>query len=535
MVGGNKNERWVVHPVVGHIDSTVFMEDSAAQPIRGLRLERWLVLFMVVGVVLRLFRYSLGLPLWGDEGFLGVNILDRGYRGLLQPLEYIQVAPIGFLWIERAMYRAMGMSEYVIRLVPMLAGVSAVVLFGFWARKILEPLAATIATGVLAVSDLSIRHAVELKPYSIDLLISMMLLVPATMFVLGRRDRWLVFLILVTPIALFMSLPSVFVAGGIAATLFVMVRQISVRQRVLGGIFVIVIAASFGLLVEAFIGKQFAGSGPDQVRCWVFPPFNPVQFVIWFWWTHTGNYFGYPIDLASPWSGIAFALLVVGAVVLLRRRQWRIACLLLAPFVLTFFAAVLRRYPYGDSPRVGQHLVAAICLLVGLGSAAIVERFFAATPRLLRDAQLGVFVFLLIVGFVGSAATVIKPTSEVKRDLANRQFLRDEFHRAPADATVAVLESGYKSAILTRWYLHEWPHRLVWDVHLSDLPTLTDGPLWIFSTLIDPDGLADQIAKEMGVGPAVHSEFFGGDEGACEAYIYPSVASLRHSPSVSRP
>ncbi len=493
-----------------------------------------MVLFMVVGVVLRLFRYSLGLPLWGDEGFLGVNILDRGYRELMQPLEYIQVAPIGFLWIERAMYRSLGMSEYVMRLIPMLAGVSALVLFGFWARRILEPLAATIATGILAVSDLCIRHTVELKPYSIDLLISMMLLIPATMFVSGRRDRWLVVLILVTPVALFMSLPSVFVAGGIAATLIVMVRQISIRQRVLAGVFAVVVAASFGLLVEAFIGKQFAGSGPDQVRCWIFPPFNPVEFVAWFWRTHTGNYFGYPIDLATPWSGGAFALLAVGAVVLLRRGRWAIAGLLLAPFVLTFFAAVLRRYPYGDSPRVGQHLVAGICLLIGVGLGATIERF-ARTPRLLRGAELCVFAFFLAVGFIGVSASVIDPTSEVKRDVANRRFLRDEFHQAPADATVAVLATGYKSAILTRWYLHEWPGRIVWDVKLSDLPALTDGPLWIFSTLIDPGDLADQIAKEMGALPVVHRELFGGDEGACEAYIYPSAGSLRHSPSMSRP
>ena len=97
-------------------------------------------------------------------------------------MEYIQVAPIGFLWAERAMYQAFGMSEYVMRLIPTVAGVSAVVLFAYWARKILEPLAATIATGVLAVSDLSIRHAVELKPYGVDLFVSLVLLVPATQF-----------------------------------------------------------------------------------------------------------------------------------------------------------------------------------------------------------------------------------------------------------------------------------------------------------------------------------------------------------------
>jgi len=510
------------------------MEDSLAQQVPGPRLGRWLILFVVVGVLLRLFRYALGLPLWGDEGFLGVNILDRGYRQLLQPLEYIQVAPIGFLWAERAMYQAMGMSEYVMRLIPTLAGVSAVILFGFWARKIFEPLAATLATGILAVSDLSIRHAVELKPYGIDLLVSMVLLVPATLFLLGRRDRWLVFLILFAPIALFMSLPSVFVAAGIAATLFVMVRKITVRQRMLAAVFAVVVAASFGLLIEVFIGTQFAGSGPDQVRCWVFPPFNPLQFVVWFWRSHTDNFFGYPIDLASPWSGVSFALLVVGEVMLFRRGRGPIACLLLAPFAMTFIAALLRRYPYADSPRVGQHLVGPMCLMIGAGSAAVIERL-ARTPRTMRNAQLGVFGFLLIFGLVGAVSTVVKPTSEVLRDAANRRFLRDQFRLAPADATLAVLENGYKSAILTRWYLHEWPHRLVWDVQLSDLPNLTTGPLWIFSTRIDPEGFKDQITRVMGAPPLVHEEFFGGDEGTCEAFIYPSVVGLRHPPSTTGP
>jgi Dolichyl-phosphate-mannose-protein mannosyltransferase len=510
------------------------MEDSSAQQIRGPRLQRWLILFVVMGVALRLFRYALGLPLWGDEGFLGVNILDRGYRGLLQPLEYIQVAPIGFLWAERAMYQAFGMSEYVMRLIPTLAGVLAVILFGFWARKILEPLAATIATGILAASDLSIRHAVELKPYSIDLLVSMVLLVPATLFLLGRRDHWLVFLILVTPIAFFMSLPSVFVAGGIAATLFVMFRKITVRQRILAAVFVMVVAVSFGSLVEVFIGKQFAGSGPDQVKLWVFPPYNPRQFISWFWYAHTDNFFGYPIDLASPWSGVNFALMLVGAAVLFFRRRGLIACLLLAPFVMTFIAAMLRRYPYGDSPRVGQHLVGPICLMIGVGSAAIIERL-SRDAHIRRYLQLGVFAFLLVVGFVGAAAMVVMQTSEVRRDLANRRFVRDEFRHAPPDATVAVLESGYDSAILTRWYLHEWPHQILWGVKLPDLPRLTNGPLWIFSTRLDPTGLKDQITTAMGGEPLVHSAIFGGDEGVCEAFIYPSVADIKHPQSTTGP
>ena len=169
--------------------------------------ERWLGLFLIFGVGLRVFRYALGMPLWGDEGFLGVNILDRSFRGLLQPMEYIQVAPLGFVWAERAMYQWFGMSEFIMRLIPTLAGTAGLVLFVSWARKMVDPLAATIATAVLAVSDLAVRHAVELKPYGIDLLAGVVLLYCATGFLLDRKTRWLWFLIVVTPVALFFSLP----------------------------------------------------------------------------------------------------------------------------------------------------------------------------------------------------------------------------------------------------------------------------------------------------------------------------------------
>jgi hypothetical protein len=45
----------------------------------------------------------------------------------------------------------------------------------------------------------------------------------------------------------------------------------------------------------------------------------------------------------------------------------------------------------------------------------------------------------------------------------------------------------------------------------------------------------EPIAREMGAPPQLKYKFFGGDEGACEAFIYPSVANLRHAPSTASP
>jgi hypothetical protein len=63
-------------------------------------LERATWAFVALGLLVRMVRYLVVYPIWHDEAFLAVNFLDRGYRDLLRPLEYAQVSPILFLWIE---------------------------------------------------------------------------------------------------------------------------------------------------------------------------------------------------------------------------------------------------------------------------------------------------------------------------------------------------------------------------------------------------------------------------------------------------
>jgi len=501
------------------------MEDIPAAQNQRLCLKAWLIFFLIFGVSLRLLRYALKLPIWVDEGFLGVNILERSFHQLLKPMEYIQVAPLGFIWAERAMFQAFGMSEYVMRLIPTLAGIAALILFAFWTRKILEPLAATLATAVLAVSDLAVRHAVELKPYGVDLLVGIVLLYPATLFLKDRQTRRLVFLILITPLAIFVSLPSVFIAAGIVATLCFDFPRMAARQRILVLILGAVLCTTFGVLVWRFIGAQFAGSGPSQQICWVFPPYNPPQFFLWFVQTHSGNFFGYPLDFTAPGSGASFLLMVIGAMVLFRTGRARLGLLVISPFVMTFIAALLRRYPYGDSPRVGQHLVGPICLLIGLGSAYVI-RLFARRERALQITCLVIFILLINIGLAGPGALLIAPSHEMKRDFAVRKFILDQLHGLPPRTTVAVLEKPDESDILSRWYVHEGGRRILWNVPISELSLLAQGPLLIVSSRIDLTGLQQQIAAEMGHAPDRSEQYVVPMEVGYATYFYANVESL---------
>ena len=57
-----------------------------------------------LGVGLRLVRYGCNFPLWGDESFVAVNFIARGYRALLDPLDYGQICAL-LVPLDRALGR----------------------------------------------------------------------------------------------------------------------------------------------------------------------------------------------------------------------------------------------------------------------------------------------------------------------------------------------------------------------------------------------------------------------------------------------
>src|SRR5687768_2654679 len=85
------------------------------------QLRRLSLALVTIGVLWRLIRYGLQFPIWGDEAFVCVNLLDESYVALTGPLHCGQVAPLLFLWGELAVYQVLGGSEWAVRLLPLLA------------------------------------------------------------------------------------------------------------------------------------------------------------------------------------------------------------------------------------------------------------------------------------------------------------------------------------------------------------------------------------------------------------------------------
>jgi hypothetical protein len=377
--------------------------------------------FVGLGAALRIARYATGQPLWGDEAYLAASLIERDFASLLQPLEYHQVAPPLFLAGELAVVKALGFSEWTLRLLPLVLGILTLPFAVIVGRLAIGPKAGAIAAAAIAVSFYPIRFATEVKPYSGDLAVALGLLALAVAWYRGVGNwpaRWLWVLAGSLPLALGLSYPSVFVAGAIAAWL----TGLWWRRRRDGGAVVVVLASlvvSFGGLLALAVRGNTSTAGDGTFAYWAgaFPPRDSlVRLVVWLAEVHTSHGFAYPIGGARGASVLTTILVVAGGWMLWKRGERPIVALLGLPFAVGLAGAVLGRYPYGGSTRTMQYVAPSILLLA---AAAIAWRIEVRGPRLSRLT----FGTLAAIGLTTTAMDVARPY-KFREDAQSRAFAR---------------------------------------------------------------------------------------------------------------
>src|SRR5262245_23702888 len=134
----------------------------------------WLII--AAGIALRCSQYSFDRSLFLDEAFVATNIAHRSVAELCQPLEFDQRAPAGFLAGVKLATLALGRSDLVLRLLPLLSGVVSVLMFAILCRRFLSESAANLALLLFAVSPPLIFMSSDLKQYSTDALMTVAIL-----------------------------------------------------------------------------------------------------------------------------------------------------------------------------------------------------------------------------------------------------------------------------------------------------------------------------------------------------------------------
>jgi hypothetical protein len=374
---------------------------------RGARKLIWTAIGL--GSVLRLAEYLIDRSVWADEADLALNIMHRSWAGLMQPLDNHQGAPLAFLSLEKSAVHFLGSSEYALRLVPLLAGIVSVFLFYRLAAKTIAAAAVPVAVGLFAISPSLIYYSSEVKQYSCDVAVAVLLYCLA---IEGSASDWkplrVALLGVVGSAAVWTSHPSTFVLAGIGATIVVaLVTQKNWTKLARVSVAFLMWAAS--LAACYLIALRRLSHDNYLLDYWKnnFMPLPPrsVSDAKWF----VDSFFGFFSGTAGlEFTGLAAFVFIVGGVSMFRANRERLF-LLLSPAIVTLAASSVHKYPFGG--RLALFLVPAALLLMAEGAMEI-----SRTTR----AQLPV-IGLVLVGllFLDPASYVMhhfaKPHVEIAR------------------------------------------------------------------------------------------------------------------------
>ena len=332
---------------------------------------RLAVVAMVAGAAVRLEQFGSRRSLWLDEALVANNIVGRSFGGLVHPLAGQQGAPIGWLWAQRLMVVVFGDNEYALRLVPLMAGIAALVLLHRVALRVVGPWPAALATCLLASAPSALRYSVEVKQYSSDLawgLVLTLLALRAAARPIHRSGRspWpLAAWGAIGAVAVWCSHPAVLVLAAGAAVLFVA----AVDRRRPHDVGAVVVASvpwvvSFG--VDWLVSLRRLGGNSYLRSYWAAgfapKPFMPVSAGSWA--VHA------TIRLMSdpgalPAAGLAAVIVVAGLVRAIARRPVE-GALVTAPLAVGIGAGAVGAYPLDG--RIALWVLPV--LLLGLASAA---------------------------------------------------------------------------------------------------------------------------------------------------------------------
>ena len=407
--------------------------------------------FVAFGMALRLGAYLLNFPLWWDEAFVAVNLLRRDFAGLFRPLDYGQVCPLLFLWVEMTLVRVLGFSEWSLRLFPLACSVGGLVLFRSMATRLLSPLAAFLAVAILAVAVHPIRHSADVKPYATDLLVALILQTLAIRWWQGPdRAGRLWALAAFVPVSLLFSHPAVFVAGGIALAIgWPAWRSRRTNVRLAFVAYGLTLCVAYAMIFSVFTRPQASAASEGMREMWArsFPPLDSIVGLgRWLLVSHGGDMMAYPCGGEGGASGLSLLACAVGAVALWRSGRATVLAILLAPLGVAMVAAGLRLYPYGgpaphgSAARIMQYAAPGLCLLIGQGAASCLGwmRSASARNRLLRLACVG----LVVVGLIPLIESYRHPYRAYQAE-ATREFARRFWPEVGRGAEVANLRWDY--------------------------------------------------------------------------------------------
>ena len=391
------------------------LANNAGQEWVNLSIEKWFWGLFVVGALLRLRQYLFNKSLWLDESALSLNIIERDFWGLIEPLGYNQMAPIGFLLSTKFPVMAFGPSEYALRAFALLASLVGLFFFGKFLKRFNNPTLFVIGFSLFVFSFRLTYYAAEVKQYASDVMVGSIFLYMYLRKELLQENLLKVALLgILGSLLIWFSHPSIFILAGIGIFLL-----LSANLRLIGHWYRLVAlglpwAASFLIEYVLFLGKDPNNEGMQAYWQHAFAPFPPQGFGDFEWYLNSiEEIFFYTVGIG--YAGQLLLLLALVAVWSgLAKKDFR-PLGLLTPLLLLYLASAFKMYPL--SQRLLLFLTPLVAALLAWGAWAMISHLSSLALQRI------VLAFLFVQPLLFTAACFVKPIQEeeIREVLAHYQ------------------------------------------------------------------------------------------------------------------
>jgi hypothetical protein len=364
-----------------------------------------------------------------DEIAVLRNLMDRPWRELLtQPLAYGQMAPPGFLTVEKLLLGILGPTEYSLRLFPFLCSVASVVVFAMLVRGLLSRAGALASLAMFAVSGPLVLYGSQLKQYSVDVLCACLLSLVAIRYV-STRGRSAAYTFGITgAVCVWFSQSAILVLGSMILVLIPgeIRRMRSERgyRPILGALAAAGVSAAASALYALHMFSPATRLYQHQsFQAGFMPRVLPTSLSNLWPYAQFHDFFGVGGIgvMGYPHPGIFTVLTALGLVMLVFGRKLP-GIVIAAPVFAALLASAARQYPLTE--RIILFLLPSfiIALVVSAESLASLARLRAWFPRV---------VLVVLVGFAAYPVLHRLPPYHVEQLRPVFEYVAS--HRQPGD------------------------------------------------------------------------------------------------------
>lgn len=307
-----------------------------------------LLLILLAGSTLSVWQFLINRSLWLDEASLALNIINRDFIELLSPLDYMQSAPILFLFIEKMTSLLFSGSEYGLRILPLVSFLFSSYLLAIILQSIYKnSLSIVFGLSLFFFNHTLLYYSSEVKQYMTDVFLQCFLLYISIVFKVPKTTKHCIALSILGVGAIFLSnvAPVILVTSGIYL-LYIYIKEKNGRLPLLTIVYILW-ASAFIVYFSLFIHNNPHKPGMNTFWSPTFISCNPFKFYM---------YRSIAVDLytLAQISGmnnkiasiVCISLFFAGITGLIRRKKIEILIAGLVPVGAHIGLVMLKLYPF---------------------------------------------------------------------------------------------------------------------------------------------------------------------------------------------